>query len=317
MALADRIRFRIEDMGVDIDNLQDFQKELILRAGGLADAYIVLTGAAAIPDETVRFFKDKLGFHIDQGYGVTETSPGISANCKENWKLGTCGKPLFGMKVKILDDDMNELPAGEEGEIVVSGPNVFNGYHKDEEKTRQVLKEIDGEKWYFTRDIGIIDEDGFIRITDRKDDMLVPISGENVSSASVENKIILHSRYVGYAVPYGTGRDCITAVVWSDETKHGYILEDAKKAGIDSTDIPTILTHEKFKELLEKDLKHVIENGEFNNHERPRAFVFLVNPTGEEVTGTLKARKKGVRKKFEKQLDELYETGSFLNIVQQ
>jgi len=315
MALADRIRNRVSAMGVDIDELQDFQKELVLGAGGLNDCEVVISGAAAIPDETVMFFKDKLGFRIDQAYGVTETSPGITCNTEEEWKLGTVGKPFAGVDVKIFDDGLEEMPAGEEGEIAVSGGNVFAGYFKDEEKTKQVIKKIDGKRWYLTGDIGFLDDEGYLHITDRKDDMLVPISGENVSSVSVENKLTLHSRYVGYVVPYGTKRNYITAVIWSDETKHENIIEDAKEAGIETENVQEIMKDPRFEEMLEKDLKQALKAGEFTNHERPKGFIFLVSPGEEEVTGTMKARKKGVRKKYKEELDSLYKESAFLKVI--
>jgi long-chain acyl-CoA synthetase len=317
MALADRIRARVSAMGVDVNNLQDMQKSLILRAAGLHECEVVISGAAAIPDETVSFFKDKLGFRIDQAYGVTETSPGITSNTADEWKLGTVGKPFDGVDIMIVDNDLTPQPTGAEGEIAVSGDNVFLGYFKDEEKTRRVLKTIGGKRWYLTGDVGIIDEEGFLRITDRKDDMLVPISGENVSSTSVENKLTLHSRYVGFAVPYGTRRDFVTAVIWSDETKFENIIADARAAGIESVDALEIQADPKFAELLDQDLRRVLEVGEFNTHERPKGFVYIVNPGEEEVTSTLKARKKAVRKKFERHLIELYETKAFLKIVKQ
>lgn len=315
MALADRIRTRVAAMGIDINNLQQFQKDLILRAAGLHDCEIAISGAAAIPDETVVFFKEKLNFRIDQAYGVTETSPGITANSADKWKLGTVGTCLSGVEVKIFDNDLNELPAGAEGEIAISGENVFIGYYKDEDKTRHILKKIGGKTWYFSGDIGFMDEEGFLKITDRKDDMLVPNSGENISSTSVENKLTLHSRYIGYAVPYGTHRSYITSVIWSDETKSDNILQDAKKAGIETTNIPEILSDPSFQLMLENDLRRVLEVGEFTNHERPKGFVFLTQPTDEEVTGTLKARKKGVRQKFKPYLDRLYNEELFLIVV--
>ncbi|MFC1474958.1 AMP-binding protein, partial [bacterium] len=97
MALADRIRAKVSAMGLDVDKLEDFQKELILRGGGLFDCDLVISAAAAIPDETVLFYKDKLGLRIDQGYGATETSPASAINTEEDWKLGTVGKSFIGV----------------------------------------------------------------------------------------------------------------------------------------------------------------------------------------------------------------------------
>jgi long-chain acyl-CoA synthetase len=315
MALADRIRSRVSAMNISIDSLEDFQKQLILRAAGLHECQIAISGSAAIPDETVLFFKDKLGFRIDQAYGVTETSPGITVNTRDEWKLGTVGRTFHGVDVAIFDENMNELPPDCEGEIGVSGDNVFLGYFKDEDRTRQVVCKVGGRRWYLTGDLGMLDEEGYLRITDRKDDMLVPTSGENVSSASIENKLALHSRYAGYAVPYGTGRPHITAVVWTDETRHENILEDARAAGVDSDDIAAIQRTPEFRALLEQDLRRALETGDFTGHERPRAFLYLASPGEEEVTSTLKARKKFVRRKYAAQLDALYTSGAFLEII--
>jgi long-chain acyl-CoA synthetase len=316
MALADRIRARVSAMNIDINSLEDFQKQLILRAAGLHECEIAISGSAAIPDETVLFFKDKLGFRIDQAYGVTETSPGITVNTRDEWKLGTVGRSFHGVDVAIFDQDMNELLPGREGEIGVSGDNVFLGYFKDEQATNKVVRKVGGRRWYLTGDLGVMDEEGYLRITDRRDDMLVPSSGENVSSTSVENILTLHSRYVGFAAPYGTARPHITAVIWSDETKHDNIIEDARAAGVESDDIAAIQRTPQFRELLEKDLRRVLETGGFTSHERPRGFLYLANPGEEEVTSTLKARKKSVRRKFAPQLDALYASRAFLEVIE-
>lgn len=313
--VADAIKKKVAEFGADINNLTDMQKKMILTVAGLGNVKFAVSGAAALPNETTQFFLNNLGFRIDQGYGVSETSPAISVNTENNWKLGTSGKIFKGIKVKILDDDLKEMPPNQEGEIAICGDNVFLYYWKDEEKTKQKVKIIDGERWYLTGDIGFVDEDNFITITDRKDDMLVPISGENVSSISVENKIVTTSRYISYVVPYGTRRDYITCVVWTDDAKGVNIIEDAKKVGIEGKSWQEILLDERFRPYIEDDLKKVLENPDFASHERPKGFIFLVNPDEEEVTGTLKARKKDTRKRYSQYLDELYEKNIFLKIM--
>ncbi len=313
--LADGIKKRVAELGADITNLAEQQKKLILTMIGLGNIKFAVSGAAALPVETTSFFLNNLGFRIDQGYGVSETSPAVSVNLEKDWKLGSSGKIFKDIKVKIFDDDLSELPARREGEIAVCGDNVFLKYWKDEEKTKQKIKIIDGERWYLTGDIGFIDEEGFLTITDRKDDMLVPISGENVSSASVEDKIVLSSKYIAYAVPYGTGKEYITCVVWTDEAKGLNILEDAKKVNIEGKNVQEILLDERFYPYLEDDLKRVCENKDFTSHERPKGFTFLVNPDEQEVTTTFKARKRDTRKKYAQYLDELYKENKFLKII--
>ncbi len=313
--VADAIKKKVKEMGLDITTLTEPQKKMILAAAGFGNIKFAISGAAALPVETTSFFLNCLGFRIDQGYGVSETSPAVCVNKESDWKIGTSGKIFKSVKVKIFDDNLNELPPNTEGEIAICGDNVFIGYWKDEEKTKQKIRFINGERWYLTGDIGFLDEENFLTITDRKDDMLVPISGENVSSASVEDKIVLNSRYVAYAVPYGTKKDYITAIVWTDEAKGQNILEDAKKIGIEQKNIQEILSNEKFYPLLEEDFKKVCESNEFTSHERPKGFLWLVNPDEEEMTATFKARKRDTRKKYEKYFNELYEKNIFLKVI--
>lgn len=313
--MADAIKKKVKEIGLDITKLTDPQKKMILAAAGLANLKFAVSGAAALPVETTSFFLNCLGLRIDQGYGVSETSPAICVNKESDWKLGTSGKVFKSVKVKIFDDNLNELPPNTEGEIAICGDNVFIGYWKDEEKTKQKIRFINGERWYLTGDIGFLDEDNFLTITDRKDDMIVPTSGENVSSASVEDKIVLNSRYISYAVPYGTKRPYITALVCTDEAKSQNIIEDAKKLGIEQKNVQEILLNEKFYPLLEEDLKKVCEIKEFTSHERPKGFLWLVNPDEEEVSATLKSRKRDARIRYANYFNELYEKNLFLKVI--
>jgi len=160
----------------------------------------VVAGAEKLSIDVREAFKKKFGLEIYEAYGTTETTPGISANIPDVlntdfWhiqignKIGTVGMPFPGSSLKIVDPDtFEELPAGEEGMILIGGTQVMKGYLKDPEKTKEVIKEIDGVRWYVTGDKGKIDEDGFLTIVDRYS-RFVKIGGEMISLAAVEEEI--------------------------------------------------------------------------------------------------------------------------------
>ncbi|HCY83985.1 MAG TPA: long-chain fatty acid--CoA ligase [Desulfobacteraceae bacterium] len=150
------------------------------------------SGGAPLPPEVCRQFEEKTGAVIFEGYGLTETSPVISANPtnRETRKIGSIGFPLPGTDVKILDleDPTKELPQGEDGEVAACGPQVMKGYWKRPDANDEVFVTLDGKRYFLTGDIGHIDEDGYILITDRKKDMII-VGGFNVYPRDVEDII--------------------------------------------------------------------------------------------------------------------------------
>lgn len=153
------------------------------------------SGGAPLPPEVCRQFEEKTGSIIFEGYGLTETSPVVCANppLKETRKIGSIGFPIPGTDVKILDIETGktELARGEDGEIAVCGPQVMKGYWKRPDANEEVFREIDGNRYFLTGDIGHIDKDGYITITDRKKDMII-VSGFNVYPRDVEDTIYTH-----------------------------------------------------------------------------------------------------------------------------
>ena len=148
------------------------------------------SGGAPLPPEVCRQFEEKTGAVIFEGYGLTETTPVVSANPtdKSKRKIGSIGFPLPGTDVKIVDLDTGteELPMGEDGEIAVCGPQVMKGYWKRPDANDEVFRQINGKRYFLTGDIGHIDEEGYIIITDRKKDMIL-VSGFNVYPRDVED----------------------------------------------------------------------------------------------------------------------------------
>ncbi len=156
----------------------------------LSSIMACFSGGAPLPPEVCRQFEEKTGAVIFEGYGLTETAPVVSSNPtnRETRKIGSIGFPLPGTMVKImgLDDDTKELPRGEDGEIAVCGPQVMKGYWKRPDADEEVFRMIDGDRYFLTGDIGHIDEEGYITITDRKKDMVI-VGGFNVYPRDVED----------------------------------------------------------------------------------------------------------------------------------
>ncbi len=161
---------------------------------------LAVSGAAPINPEILRFF-DAAGVLVLEGWGMTETSTAATISTPEDFRVGTIGKPFPGCEVRIAED----------GEILVKGPNVFQGYHKNEEATRETI--VDG--WLHTGDIGEIDSDGFIKITGRKKDIIITAGGKNITPANLEAEI-KQQPLVSQCVVVGDRRPYLVALVTLD-----------------------------------------------------------------------------------------------------
>ncbi len=170
------------------------------------------SGGAPLPPEVCRQFEEKTGAIIFEGYGLTETAPVVSTNptFKETRKIGSIGFPLPGTDIKILglEDPLKEMPRGEDGEIAVCGPQVMKGYWKRPDANDEVFITLDENRYFLTGDIGHIDEDGYITITDRKKDMII-VGGFNVYPRDVEDILYTHPKVE------------LTAVVGMPDAKSG------------------------------------------------------------------------------------------------
>jgi long-chain acyl-CoA synthetase len=154
------------------------------------------SGGTALVKATAERWQAITGCPVVEGYGLTETAPVASANPYGNQaRLGTVGIPLPGTTFKIIDDEGNEQPLGERGELCIKGPQVMKGYWQREEATREVL---DAEGWFKTGDIAVIDPDGFVRIVDRKKDMII-VSGFNVYPNEIEDVVMAHPQVASCA----------------------------------------------------------------------------------------------------------------------
>ena len=177
-------------------------KKVLSKIRGLfgGNLRLAVSGAAPINPEILSFF-DAAGVLVLEGWGMTETSTAATISNPDDFKVGTIGKPFPGCEVKIAED----------GEILVKGPNVFQGYYKNEEATRETI--VDG--WLHTGDIGEIDADGFINITGRKKDIIITAGGKNITPANLENEIKQHP-LVSQCVVVGDRRPYLVALVTLD-----------------------------------------------------------------------------------------------------
>ena len=161
------------------------------------------SGAAPLPVEVLKQFEERTGAVIYEGYGLTETSPTLTSNPtnQEQRKIGSVGLPLPSTDVKIVDleSGFQELPQGEDGEIAVSGPQIMLGYWNKPEEDKTVFRQIDGKRFFLTGDIGHMDEEGFLVITDRKKDMII-VGGFNVYPREIEEVLYAHSKVALAAV---------------------------------------------------------------------------------------------------------------------
>jgi Acyl-CoA synthetases (AMP-forming)/AMP-acid ligases II len=165
----------VEETGYDVSHIKEHLK-------------VPTSGGAPMPVEVMKRFEEVFGLRVLEGYGLSETSPLASFNHFERpSKPGTVGQPIFGVEIKCFDENDNEVPRGERGEIVIRGHNVMKGYYKRPEATAEAFK----NGWFHTGDIGIIDEDGYLSIVDRKKDMILR-GGYNVYPRELEEVIMTH-----------------------------------------------------------------------------------------------------------------------------
>ncbi len=175
--------------------------------GGRLEYFI--GGGALLDIEMQRYFY-AIGIPIYQGYGLTEASPVISANTPQAHKMGTSGRLVANLELRIVDDEGNDLPPGQKGEIVVKGENVMKGYWKNERATAETIQ--DG--WLFTGDLGYMDEDGFLVVLGRKKSLLISNDGEKYSPEGIEEALVSNSPYIEQVMLYNNQSPYTVALLY-------------------------------------------------------------------------------------------------------
>ncbi|MEX1257558.1 MAG: long-chain fatty acid--CoA ligase [Gemmatimonadota bacterium] len=253
-----------------------------------------VSGGAPLSPEINKFFFSA-GILILEGYGLTETSPVTNVNSAldfpANFRIGTVGKPVAGTEIRIASD----------GEILVRGPQVMKGYFENPEATREAITE-DG--WFLTGDVGEIDADGFLRITDRKKDIIVTAGGKNIAPQPIEN-VLKQNRFVDQAVLLGDRRKFISMLLVPEFSN---LEEWARANGIAAKDHRELLTSPKVHALLEGELERELAG--VSRVERPKKVVLLDTPFTIEdgsLTPTQKVKRRVVEKRYQQVVDALYE----------
>jgi long-chain acyl-CoA synthetase len=248
-----------------------------------------VSGGAPLAREIAEFFH-AAGLLILEGYGLTETCPALTANRHDNYKFGTVGLPVPGVELRLSDD----------GEILARGPNIASGYYQRPEATAEVFLD-DG--WFATGDIGEIDAEGFLRITDRKKDLLVTAGGKNVAPQNIEN-LLKGDPLISQAMVYGDRRPFLTAVLTLDpEAATAY----ARELGISGDTVAELAENPQIRTLLEGRVERV--NQRLAPYESIKKFVIAredFTEASNELTPTLKVKRQVVAQKYQAELDQLY-----------
>ena len=261
--------------------------KIIAKTGGRVRFFV--SGGAPLSKDIAEFFY-ALGLVILEGYGLTETSPVISVNTFENIRLGTVGKPIPGVEVKI----------GPDGEILTRGPHVMKGYYKKEAETREAFE---GD-WFHTGDIGHIDKDGFIVITDRKKDIIVTAGGKNIAPQPIEN-ILKINPFISNAVVIGDRRRFVCALIVPNFEK---LEKYARSSNIPFAGRAELVANEQVVNFLQAEVDRATPN--LAQYERIKRIALLDRDfeiEKGEMTPSLKVKRNIVEQKYKALIDALYE----------
>ncbi len=262
-------------------------RKLAERVGGKLRFFV--SGGAPLSREIAEFF-GAAGLLIFEGYGLTETSPVIAVNSSRAYRFGTVGPVIPNVEVKIAED----------GEILTRGPHVMKGYFKKEDATKEA---IDGENWFHTGDIGMIDDDGFLAITDRKKNILVTSGGKNIAPAPIENQLIT-SKFIEQAMVIGDQRRfCSAVIVASLEALEAW----AKEKGIAYESHKDLIEKPEVKNLYRAEVDRV--NEDLARYEAIKEFVLTERQftiESGEITPTLKVKRKVVIENYRDAIEEIY-----------
>ncbi|MCO1577395.1 AMP-dependent synthetase/ligase [Crossiella sp. SN42] len=280
--LFEKVHSTVQGLGLPPEQVPEMVRAAL--GGRLREG---LSGAAPIAPAVLEFFAD-CGIPVYEAYGMTESTALISGNHPGAWKFGTVGRPFPGIEVRIAED----------GEVLARGENVFPGYHNNPAATAETV--VDG--WLHTGDLGALDEDGFLRITGRKKDIIITAGGKNLTPANLENDL-RGCRWISQAVMHGDRRPYPVALITLDPEELPHLARE-----LDLTGEPAELAaHPKVRAVIEQVVEQA--NANYAPPERIRRFALLGNDfsveTG-ELTPTLKLRRAVVADRYAAELDALY-----------
>ena len=264
-------------------------KKIRDRFGGRLNYF--LCGGAPL-DKTINEFMWIIGIPVYNGYGLTETSPGITLSSAGEVRFDSVGKVFKETEIKFESD----------GELVVRGPQVMKGYYRDDEATDEVLE--DG--WFKTGDIAKIDDEGFVYIIDRKKEIIVTAGGKNIAPQPLENKLKL-DKYISQAIVFGDRKPYLVALLTPNIER---LIDLARGEKLDYIDIEELVNHIRIKELYADRIERM--NRDLPSYETIKYFGIVAvdfSIEGGELTPTLKMKRKIIYEKYKQLVDDLYLTG--------
>jgi long-chain acyl-CoA synthetase len=255
---------------------------------GLDRVRYCLSGAAPISPDLLKFYHG-LGIDIREVYGQTENLGPTSIHYENDVKFGTVGKPLPRAQIKIAED----------GEILLKGPHIFMGYYNNPEKTAETI--VDG--WLYTGDVGRIDEDGHLIITDRKKDIIITAGGKNITPSEIENELKF-SPYINDAVVIGDGKKYLTALIMVDDEN---VMKYAQENRVPFTTYASLTKAGEVIDLIQKEVDRA--NKKFARVETIKKFRLIdiqLTTDDEEITPTGKLKRNFVSEKFKTEIESMY-----------
>lgn len=258
-------------------------------------------GGALLDIELQRFFY-ALGIPMYQGYGLSEASPIISANTPRFHKLGSSGKVVNDMEIKICDDEGNELPTGEKGEIVIKGENVMKGYWRNEEATKETIK----DEWLYTGDLGYLDRDKYLYVLGRFKSLLIGSDGEKYSPEGIEEAIIDHCQFIDQFVLHNNQNPYTTGLIVANKEKIQTWLKKHNKTVTEET-----LT--EIVQIIKEEIDHIKSSNlpelSFPARWMPSTCVILPEAFSENnklINSTMKVVRGKVEEYFKEEIEYLY-----------
>jgi long-subunit acyl-CoA synthetase (AMP-forming) len=268
-----------EELGQEYAKADELVLSKIRVRLGLDRVESVNVGAAPTPREVIEFFH-AIGVPLAELWGMSETTGYGTCNPPERIKIGTVGPVSPGVEIKLADD----------GEVLIRGPVVTSGYRNQPDQTSDA---IDDEGWLHTGDVGEFDEDGYLTIVDRKKELIISAGGKNMSPANIEAKVKASSPLIGQAIAIGDGRPYNVALITPDP------------------DVAPAFVEQHGQDAVEAEVQRGVDaaNEQLARPEQIKKFKLLPTewePGGEELTPTMKLKRKPIHEKYAKEIEELY-----------